>query len=121
MTGPIKPPGGGSIGVGGPGDPSGPRPSGERFEATLDRVSAPKSDSIAPTPLAGARAISADLRAGRLEASAAVDRIVAEALASPMAAGLDRTSLAELEAHLRSQLAEDPTLQSMTADLDRRE
>jgi hypothetical protein len=109
MTGPIKPPGGGSFGVGGPGDPSSTRAPGERFEATLDRVSAPKSDSIAPTPLAGARAISADLRAGRLEATAAVDRIVTEALSSPMALGLDPAARAELEAHLRSQLAEDPS------------
>jgi hypothetical protein len=35
-----------------------------------------------------------------------------------MALGLDPAARAELEAHLRSQLAEDPSLRSMVDDLE---
>lgn len=54
-----------------------------------------------------------------LDAASAIDTLVAEALASPMAASLDAAGRAELEQHLRSTLADDPNLQQLVKDLER--
>ena len=87
----------------------------ETFRETLDAPA--KASQAAPTgPLASIRD---DLRAGKIDAAGAIDRLVARALSAPEAAALPPARKAELEAHLRAALADDPTLVAMTKDLER--
>lgn len=124
MTSPIKPPGGTPPGapdpsrVDGAGRAEGPR---ETFREALDRTSsdAGPAGATAPPEVTGVRAISDDVRTGRIDAEAAVDRLVARALSTPAARSLTEAARAELEADLRRSLAEDPTLLALTKDLAR--
>lgn len=60
-----------------------------------------------------------DLRAGRIDAPTAVDRLIEQHLASGIAAGLTEPQRAHLRATLRAAFANDPTLQAMLGDLER--
>ncbi len=119
MTGPLKPTGAppvadSALGAGGPD-----APSGAEFRDALDATSA-SAPPEAPAPVDGELArIVEDVRAGRLDPAAAVDTLVARALASPMARGLAPAARAGLEAHLRATLAEDPVLRQLVGDLSR--
>ena len=124
MTGPIKPPGtpsvsiptaadaigkAGQVGKGAPG----------AFQETL-ATDAEASRAVSTTSASGVTAsVAADLRSGAIGSSEAVDRLVAEALESPMAASLNDAGRQALEVHLRESLAEDPSLASLVSDLDR--
>lgn len=57
--------------------------------------------------------IGADLEAGRISASEAVDQIVQDMLDSPMAAKLNGEGRAALEVHLRQTLEDDPAFVAM--------
>lgn len=110
-------------GPGGPGVPDAPdAPSAkpteaprESFREVLDAPSGAARTS-ATGPLAS---ITDDLRAGKIDAATAIDRLVANALAGKDVAGLPPARRAELEAHLRAALAEDPALVALTKDLER--
>lgn len=124
MTGPIKPPGApgasiptpaaaevgtaGQVGKGAPG----------AFQETLATDAA---QTATPTSSASgvAASVAADLRSGSIDASQAVDRLVAEALQSPMASSLNDAGRQALEVHLRESLADDPSLAGLVSDLDR--
>lgn len=124
MTGPIKPPGAPSasiptpaaaevgkaeqVGKGAPG----------AFQETLaaDAAQAATSTSSASGVTAS---VAADLRSGTIDSSQAVDRLVAEALESPMASSLNDAGRQALEVHLRESLTDDPSLASLVSDLDR--
>ena len=119
MTSPIKPPGGGP-----PKPPGGPeglsKSQGPRGADGPD--DARFRDAVADKPEVGAAGavdpVVADLRAGRIDAAEAVDRLVARAM-ERVPPGVTEAGRAELEAFLREQLAEDPTLSEMVEDLER--
>lgn len=118
MTGPIKPPGAPKV-----GGPTGPEAgetkrnpeSAEAFRAELhatpDASNVSSAQSVSET-------VAADLQAGRLDLQGAVDRLVEDALASPMAANLTPEGRRDLETHLRDSLADDPSLAALVSDLD---
>jgi len=120
MSIPIKPPGG-PAGVPPPDGADGPKKSGEAseaFRAALDEV----APAAAPGPgvaLEGAASVAAELRAGRIDAAVAVERLLERAVASGAAAALSPEQREGLRAHLRQILAEDPSLLALTKDLGR--
>ena len=63
--------------------------------------------------------IAQEVAAGKIDPGEAVDQLVARALEGPTAALLPPARRAELEAHLRRALADDPALASLTQDLER--
>lgn len=65
------------------------------------------------------RALSDELRAGRVDPQQAIDRLVDRALSTGPAASLPPARRAELESLLRASLEEDPTLAAMQKDLSR--
>ena len=125
MTGPIKPPGApgattptpaeevGKAGQVGKGEPG-------AFQETL-AADAAGATGASKTSAASSvsTSVAADLRSGAINASEAVDRLVAEALQSPMASSLNDAGRQALEVHLRESLADDPSLSSLVSDLDR--
>ncbi len=122
MTSPIKPPGGGPPKVPGadaqqpdPSKAKGPEGSREAFEAALEGADR-GSDAQATESV---DAVVADLRAGKIDAAAAVEKMVQEALSAPGVAQLDAAARAELEAHIRHTLEDDPNLAALVRDLDR--
>lgn len=121
MTSSIKPPGSGGPK---PIDPVGAskdaersdRTRAERFEEALDASRAPSTTTASSVgPVAG---VAADLQAGRIDGATAIDRLVADVLNGPMAAGLDARARAALEAHLRASLEDDPNLAALVRDLE---
>lgn len=139
MTSAIKPPSASPVGGAGAPPESAARPlsgSGESFRSELEKAApvaevATGTPTVAQTGAAQAhaaqttvraellRAISEDLRAGRIDSRQAIDRLVERALSAGPAAVLPPARRAELEALLRSTLAEDPTLASMQRELAR--
>jgi len=123
MTSPIKPPGGTKPPGMDPTDAAGGADKArnadraERFQEAM----APGTNET--TSAEGAQDVATDvtqpLRAGEIDASQAVDRLVAAALESPMAQQLSPAGRADLEAHLRATLADDPNLSQMVEDLER--
>ncbi|MEO0324860.1 MAG: hypothetical protein AAF447_17995 [Myxococcota bacterium] len=107
MTSPIKPPGGPKA----PDAPStgaaeGPGRSGDAFADALEASRAgTANDAVASVP----PALGAD-------AAAVVDRLVAEQLEGPLAAGLDAAGRKALEAHLRATLEDDPGFRALVED-----
>lgn len=123
MSSPIKPPGHspGSLPPGSVEESPGPRagePS-ETFEKALGDVAAPQETSPAASAIApGAiEALAAEAASGRLSVDQVVDRLVSRALTGSAAAALPPAQRAELEAHLRRTLADDPALSALTQDL----
>ena len=97
------------------GPARGAGPARETFKETLEG-SKPAIRLPGTGPLSN---IADDLKAGRIDARTAIDRLVARALSSQEAAGLPPAKRAELEAHLRAALADDPALVALTKDLER--
>lgn len=123
MTGPIKPPAP-PIGTTPPSTVDAPRdPSRADFRA--EALTTPES----PTQRRGAGEVGAvdsalasianDLKSGRLSPDGAVEALVGRALQSPMAAALSPSARANLESVIRAQLADDPALAALVADLGR--
>jgi hypothetical protein len=113
MTDPVQRKGpGGATGV---TEGTAPEGAGAAFRAAV-------ADAQAPTGPAAARAgemaaIAAEIKAGTLDPSAAMERLVQRALSSATAAGLPPAQKERLAELLRAQLAEDPTLQALQRDL----
>jgi len=83
-------------------------------------AAAPAAPAAGSTSQAsGAQALTASLRSGELSPSQALDALVAQALQAGDAQRLEPAARAELEQHLRTMLAEDPSLQELTSDLSR--
>jgi hypothetical protein len=121
MSSSIKPPGSGGPK---PIDPVGAskdaersdRARAERFEEALEASRTPSTTAASSTsPVAG---VAADLQAGRIDGATAIDRLVADVLNGPMAAGLDARARAALETHLRASLEDDPNLAALVRDLE---
>lgn len=123
MTDPIKPPGGAAPPSPDEIDSDVARPEGasSAFRQSLDRTSAAEQAS-AVDEAAGVDPIArvaADVRLGRIDVATAIDRLVERVMSGAAARALSPPRRGELEAHLRRSLAEDPTLRSLTRDLER--
>ncbi len=126
MSSPIKPPGGTpspppSADGAGPTGRAGQKAPSETFQESLDKSAgtpAPKG-VVEAGHVDGTQEVAADLRAGRIDAATAVERLVARTLEGPTAVGLTPAGRAELETFLRRMLAEDPALLALTKDLER--
>jgi hypothetical protein len=102
VSSPIKPTGGGVA----PPSIEAPRAPGEPFHTALERAEAP---AVADAPPRGERVGGPEL----------ADRLVERVLGSAVAAGLSPAKRAELEAHLRRTLRNDPAVASLLRDLSR--
>jgi hypothetical protein len=102
VSSPIKPTGGGVT----PPSIEAPRASREPFHEALERAEAP---AAADSPPRGEWVGGPEL----------ADHLVERALASAVAAGLAPAKRAELEAHLRRTLRDDPAVASLLRDLSR--
>lgn len=90
----------------------------ERFD--VEALTAPvATPPAAAAPTTEVSRLAEELEAGRISVTQAVDTLVERALSSTMAAGLTPAGRAELEAHLRQSIAEDPSLQGIVRDLSR--
>ncbi|MCA9577617.1 MAG: hypothetical protein R3B40_27515 [Polyangiales bacterium] len=124
MTSPIKPPSGPpralDIAAGAPTRVQGGG-EGDEFKAALQGAAASGAAMEPGTPVVNTRAaeLGAAVRAGALTPSQAVDALVADALASPEAQRLEPAGQKALEQHLRTMLAEDPSLLELVGDLSR--
>ena len=126
MTSPIKPPSGPPVApLAGPSQGAAARPgssAGEEFRASLDAadgVAGHASAAGGAAEASGVQALTAAHRTGELSPAQALDALVAQALQAPDAQRLEPAARAELEQHLRTMLAEDPSLQELTSDLSR--
>lgn len=90
-----------------------PRGAGAAFRAAVDAQGAQGAHG------GEIAAIASDVKAGKLDAAAAVERLVQRALASGTAATLPPAQRERLAEMLRAQLSEDPTLQALQRDLTR--
>ena len=126
MTSPIKPPAGSppipalgkAVGPSGSDATGDAGAQGAEFAAALESQSTPALEG--GSPLAGAdgvSALAAELRAGSLSPAEALETLVQQALGAPEVALLAPAQRAELEAHLRSTLAEDPSMRDLVSDL----
>jgi hypothetical protein len=125
MSSSIKPPGSGGPK---PIDPVGAskdaersdRARAERFEETLEasRTASTATSTTAASSTSPVAGVAADLQAGRIDGATAIDRLVADVLNGPMAAGLDARARAALETHLRASLEDDPNLAALVRDLE---
>ena len=113
MTDPVQRKGpGGAAGV---TEGAAPEGAGAAFRAAV-------ADAQGAGGPAAARAneiatIAAEIKAGTLEPSAAMELLVQRALSSGAAASLPPAQKERLAELLRAQLAEDPTLQALQRDL----
>lgn len=116
----IKPPAGppelgGAGSVDGTGDAS--SVDGAGFKEAMGEVKRAEAQGTADASAVqatGLEQVVADLKAGRIDATQAVDRLVERAVAN---SGLPEGALrTELESFLRTQLAEDPTLQGLAKE-----
>lgn len=119
MTSPIKPPGSRPPSADAPRPEAGPgeRVRGERFDEVLGQGEAASAERAEQTALPGE--VARELAEGRLDPAAAVERLLADILNGPMAAGLDDRGRAALEEHLRATLEDDPNLAALVRDLER--
>jgi len=76
----------------------------------------PAQEAAAPSPT---EAIANDLAAGRIDRAGAIDALVVHTLASPQASLLSPAGRVELEAQLRSVLADDPGFGGLLDDMER--
>jgi hypothetical protein len=119
MSTPIKPPGspdspdpGGEVEGGGRAD----EPRGE-FRSQVERASTANTDAAQGAAPDRIDTLAADMKAGRVDADGAIERIIERALAN--AAAMAPAHRAQLEAQLRAALAEDPALIALRKDLER--
>lgn len=137
MSSAIKPPGAPGTGPTAPvsGTPGGPEQketsaAGEAFREELSKApevgstEAPRASSATASNASLGRAdllraLADELRSGSVDPQQAVDRLIERALHTGPAAALPPARRAELEALLRTALAEDPTLAAMQRDLSR--
>ena len=126
MTSPIKPPGGppkipaAEDAARGAEGANRSESKAEAFQAAVEAQSTQGARGASEATASGAATkVANDLRSGAIDAATAVDQLVAEALSSPMAAGLDDAGRAALEVHLRESLADDPNLAGLVRDLER--
>lgn len=128
MSSEIKPPGAGGVtpNVGGADSSAPSEGTGEAFRAALEgsapvEGAAPVAQSADASSSAtqGIEGIAAELRAGRVDSSQAVEQLLTRALSSASARALPPAERARLESMLRSAIAEDPTLAAMQKDLTR--
>lgn len=123
MTSPIKPPGGPKPPIDPAAAESSQGPSSadrsERFQEALGATETPATSASTASSATELDSVVADLKAGRIDADAAVERLIADALQGPMASLLDDAGKAELEAHLRATLEDDPNLSALVRDMDR--
>ncbi len=123
MTSPIKPPGGPPAGVPGPEDIQGPaKPADAKgpektFKATLDAAAPPEATSKV-APAEEIRALAEAIKAGEINSTQAVDKLVSRALESPTAKLLTGAGRASLEAKLRQAIKDDPALSGLVEELD---
>lgn len=103
----------GPAGAGGVTEAGAPEGAGAAFRAA---VADARGASAASGEVA---AIASEIKAGTLQASEAVERLVQRALSSGTAAALPPAQRERLAEMLRAQLAEDPTLQALQRDLQR--
>jgi hypothetical protein len=89
-----------------------------RTEAFREALEAQRAGATAPVSGELER-LAQEVRAGRLTPEQVIDALVARQLASPPAALLSPAQRTQLEALLRSRLADDPTLVSMGLALGR--
>lgn len=125
MTSSIKPPG--SPGIPSPaGSPAdAPKSTAEASfqDAIGDVANASSLEQVGGANAAGAAAqtspldLAARLQRGEITAAQAVDQLVEKALASPEAQLLGEAGRAQLEQHLRDELANDPSLEAMVGEL----
>lgn len=120
MTSPIKPPGGTP-----PRVPSvdelkeGTRSKESTAAFSAEPVAKPAEADAAQGAAGPLDTLVNAVRAGELDAAGAVDRLVAELVQGPLAAGLDAAGREALEAHLRDALADDPNISQLVKDLGR--
>ena len=106
----------------GPGGVTGATPeaapgTGAAFRSAVDAAA---TSAVGPGGRAEAlRAVATELKAGTLDAAGALERLVQRALSEGALAGLPAEHRARLEATLRAQLANDPTLLGLTRDLEK--
>ncbi len=119
MSSPIKPPGK-PPGVP-PASESAGGPSKASFDAALERTAEAKNTDQAGQVVSSEAiaALAKDLAAGKIDPAKAINQLVARALDGPTASALPPARRAELEAHLRRALSDDPTLAALTQDLER--
>ena len=121
----IKPPSGKPSGPPPPTDASSAKSGAAKapsdaFRTALDEPGAASAAGPARSaPKTDAVAIAQELRAGRIDAETAVDKLVEKALAKADAVGLPPAKRSDLEALLRDALASDPTLSQLSKDLER--
>ncbi len=106
----------------GPGGASGvsegasPEGAGAAFRAAVDAQPTGGPTGVRQPEIT---AIAAEIKAGTLGPSEAMERLVQKALSSGAAATLPPAQKDRLAELLRAQLAEDPTLQALQRDLSR--
>lgn len=121
----IKPPSGKPSGLPPPTDASSAKSGAAKapsdaFRTVLDEPGAASAaGSARAAPKTDAVAIAQELRAGRIDAETAVNKLVEKALARADAVGLPPAKRSDLEALLRDALASDPTLSQLSKDLER--
>ncbi|MCC7537753.1 MAG: hypothetical protein IT379_16135 [Deltaproteobacteria bacterium] len=94
----------------------------ELANAAATREPGAGAGAASATPAAqanGTTAVLADLRAGRIDRSEAVERLVAHQVERVAPAGLSPSARAELESLLRSTLESDPNLARLMEDASR--
>lgn len=121
MTGPIKPPS--TPGGATPASPVDSARETGRADFREEALTVPDRPGAAPEAASSLEpalaAIAKELREGRLQPSQAVDALVERVLQSPMARTLAPAARAQLETVVRAQLADDPALSALVADLGR--
>jgi thioredoxin-like negative regulator of GroEL len=111
MTSPVKPPTTG---------PTGPTDAVSDAGAADSTTEVAATEGAASASAAGrVDALVADLRAGRIDADTAIERLVEHASSTGMARGLSPEMRSELVAYLKSMVENDPTLADLRRDLQR--
>jgi hypothetical protein len=113
MSDPIQRKGPGGVGEVGGAPAEG---AGEAFRAA---VAGARPEASGAGRAEALQAIAAEVRAGRLEPGAAVERLVERILSEGPASSLPAAQREQLGSLLRAQLANDPTLLALQRDLGR--
>lgn len=107
-------------GVGGADPALGPSEAGRAFAEKLagtEAVRSPESASVASADKIGVRDLAADLEAGRVDARAALDHVIARLLDLQVGANAPAAVRAQVESALRDALETDPVLVAKLREL----